>query len=847
MLLGVCLLFQSHAPAQVKEVRRVLILNVFGPLSSPGVALLDDAIVAGLEKSPYQIELYSEDMEATLFPDEGSQRQFREWYIRKYRDRTPDVIIAVGLEPLRFMTASHESAFPHVPIIFCGVTEEMLEGLKLDSQFTGVWAVAQPEDTLKAALSLQPGTKHVVVVGGVGPYDRYLEAIARNSFLKYESSLEFTYLTGLAMPALLERLKNLPDHTIVYYTSIMRDADGNRFIDANQSVPLVAGAANAPVFVVDDVDLGKGTVGGHLLSWATTGQTIGQMAVRVLNGEKPRDIPIVKSANVYMFDWRALKRWGLKASKLPPGSIVLNPEPTAWETYKPYFIGGISLILVEGLLIFALLRQRARASRAEAELEISYDRLRMAVEAGQFVGWDLDIKKGQNRWFGALQHMLGIPSDSYYAQIGEFSDRVHPEDRDLVSQAIALAKQSRQPYTAEYRFHRSDGTVRWVNARGKFYYAADGAPERMLGLAMDITDRKLADQKLCESEARLAGIVGSAMDAIIAVDEERRILLFNAAAEKMFDCTRDEAVGTVIDRFIPERFRSEHSKHMHRFGESRTTTRGMGTPAVLWAVRTNGQEFPIEASIAHLESDGRKLFTVVLRDITERRQAEEALATMGRRLIEAHEEERTWIARELHDDINQRIALLAVELEQWNQQLPDSAVELHHYLGQVHQGLFDLGRDIQALSHRLHSSKLEYLGLVGAANSFCKELSEQHKVEIDFSHAAIPNNVPKEISLCLFRVLQETLQNAVKHSGVRHFIVDLRGTAGEIQLTVSDMGAGFDPRDALNRRGLGLISMRERLQLVKGEISIKSQPGGGTTIYARVPLCSGSDSARAAG
>src|SRR6185369_12073046 len=149
------LLPQSAASAPVKQVRRVLILNVMGPLSSPGVALMDDAIVADLQKSPYQIELYSEDLEATLFPDEANQRQFREWYIRKYRDRKPDVIIAVGLEPLRFMVESHERFFPNTPIVFCGLTEEMLGELKLDSHFTGVWTVAQPEETLRAALSLQ--------------------------------------------------------------------------------------------------------------------------------------------------------------------------------------------------------------------------------------------------------------------------------------------------------------------------------------------------------------------------------------------------------------------------------------------------------------------------------------------------------------------------------------------------------------------------------------------------------------------------------------------------------------------------------------------------------------------
>ena len=952
---------QASSAGGAREVRRVLIINVFDPLSSPGVAALDQAIVASLKSSPYQIELYTEDLEMTLFPDEAHQQQFREWYTRKYHDRKPDVIVAVGLEPITFMAQSHKVSFPDTPIVFCGSTEEMLGQLKLDSDFTGLWEVAQPEKTLIAALRLRPDTKHVVVVGGVGAYDRYLQAIARKSFRKYESRFDFLYLTDLDMPTLLERLEHLPDDTIVYHTSLMQDASGARFIDATQSVPLIASASTVPVFVVDDVDLGRGAAGGDVLSFASDGRVVGEMAVRVLNGEKPQDIPIAKSANVYMFDWRALHRWGLKESDLPPGSIVLNRETTVWESYKWYIIGGIALFLAEALLIFALLRQGARARKAEAELVISYERIRMAVEAGRFMGWDFELKSGQNRWFGDLQDMLRTPSENYSAQIGEFSSRVHPDDRDRVSQLIDDARQSAQAYIAEFRLHRTDGTVRWVIARGKFYYSGDGAPQRMLGLAADITDRKLAEQKLHESEDRLAGIVGSAMDAIIAVDAERRILLFNAAAEKMFSCTKDEAIGTVIDRFIPQRFRSEHIAHMRHFGESGITARMMGTPARLWAVRTNGQEFPMEASITQLESDGRKMFTVIIRDITERCRAEEAireseerfrlvantapvmiwtagtdrkcsyvnktwldftgrpleaelgdgwagglhpddlarslqtyreafdrresfelqyrlrrhdgeyrwvldkgvprfnpdgtfagyigsciditerklaeegLATIGRRLIEAQEEERAWIGRELHDDISQRLALLAVELDRFNQHI-SSTPELSDQIGHAQERISEIAKDVQGLSHRLHSSKLEYLGLATAANSFCKELSEQNKVEVQFKHAGIPRNLPKEVSLCLFRVLQEALQNAVKHSGVRSFAVDLQGTADVIDLTVADLGSGFSEHEAFTRNGLGLISMRERLQLVRGELSVKSRPGAGTTIHARVPL-----------
>jgi PAS domain S-box-containing protein len=222
-------------------------------------------------------------------------------------------------------------------------------------------------------------------------------------------------------------------------------------------------------------------------------------------------------------------------------------------------------------------------------------------------------------------------------------------------------------------------------------------------------------------------------------------------------------------------------------------------------------------------------------DITDRKVAEEALASLGRRLIEAQEEERTWIARELHDDIVQRIALVAVELEQSDQQAVDATIGVHDHIQQALHRLFDLGKDIQALSHRLHSSKLEYLGLVSAAQSFCRELSEQRKVRIVFKHSDIPAAVQKEISLCLFRVLQEALQNAVKHSGAQDFAVELYGTLDGLSLIVTDSGIGFDWQDAMNGRGLGLVGMRERLRLVNGELSIRSKPGRGTTVLARVP------------
>jgi signal transduction histidine kinase len=180
--------------------------------------------------------------------------------------------------------------------------------------------------------------------------------------------------------------------------------------------------------------------------------------------------------------------------------------------------------------------------------------------------------------------------------------------------------------------------------------------------------------------------------------------------------------------------------------------------------------------------------------------------------------------------------LLSLQLDRMRQNLPASSSDLKHDIGEANKQVSELGNDIQALSHRLHSSKLEYLGLAAAVGGFCRELSDRHGVEIDFHSDGIPKELPNEISLCFFRVSQEALQNGMKHSGSPRFEVSLTGTLNELNLIVRDLGTGFEFEGAAKGNGLGLISMKERMKLVGGELSIDSQPQFGTTIHARVAL-----------
>jgi signal transduction histidine kinase len=235
--------------------------------------------------------------------------------------------------------------------------------------------------------------------------------------------------------------------------------------------------------------------------------------------------------------------------------------------------------------------------------------------------------------------------------------------------------------------------------------------------------------------------------------------------------------------------------------------------------------FPVEGD------NGVDRAACIVQDITERKRAEQALAGMSRKLLESQEQERVRIGRELHDDINQRLAMLAMELDQ----LPKETPELELRVQELRKELSQISEDVQALSHDLHSAKLEYFGAVGGIRSWCKEFAERQKMEVDF-RSDVRSALPLSIGLPLFRVLQEALHNASKHSGVTRVEVQLREDAGEIHLVVSDSGTGFDVEAAFDGKGLGLSSMRERVRLMNGTIAIASKPAAGTRIHIRVPI-----------
>lgn len=345
-------------------------------------------------------------------------------------------------------------------------------------------------------------------------------------------------------------------------------------------------------------------------------------------------------------------------------------------------------------------------------------------------------------------------------------------------------------------------------------------------------ERAETERRLLESEARLRLAANTTGAGLWTIDVERRVIWATPKLKELLGFKPDGAIDArkffnivhPADRGLVQKF----YKSMVAGHEETIEYRIVPTPgSIRWVVsRGNPYEYAGGTPLT--------LMGVTL-DITERRTTEEALRNVTVRLLQAQEEERRRIARELHDSIGQRVAMIAMGIQQLGAAKLVSA-QRDLIISQLGQETLNLSSEIQALSHGLHSPQLDFLGLEAAIEAMCCELRGRHDLDIQFTHEHVPKSLPPDVALALFRITQEGLQNALKHSGVKRFVVWLEGAPKHIRLTIRDSGVGFDVKKAVQGRGLGLISMRERALALKGSVKIRSQPGRGTEILVSVPV-----------
>jgi PAS domain S-box-containing protein len=520
--------------------------------------------------------------------------------------------------------------------------------------------------------------------------------------------------------------------------------------------------------------------------------------------------------------------------------VVMISIPIVWELFQRDENPAlrtlrllIAIATIIGLASAAYIREYLGRRELASHLGLADDRLRLAMEAGKSAGWDWDIRSGRETWFGDLKTIFGIPSTHYACTVGEFRSRIHPEDREKVSKAVSDARHNHQPYAARFRLLWPGGTVRWVAAKGEFHYSRDGEAERMMGTAVDITDQRRMAEALRESEERLR----------LAAETGR---MYAFEWDVVTDALEQSAESVSIGTGKPIRTTGQQMMAQVHPDDRRRVAAAMKQPSPEKPIcKVVYRVLGPEGSITWVEATGRGFFDQqgemlrlvgMVADANERKLAEEALSSVSRRVIEAEEQERSRIARELHEDIGQRIALLAIEIDQFKTDASCQTADAQNRMEAVWRRTLEILADVKASAHELHSPRLDYLGIAAVMRCFCREFGERKKVEIDFQSESLPSLIEPEISVCLFRVLQEALYNGTKHSGVAQFGVRLWGASDEIHLAISDSGAGFDREVAMNGNGSGLIRARERLKLLNGAFSVESRPNRGTTLHASVPL-----------
>jgi signal transduction histidine kinase len=573
----------TSASAQEVSPRTVLTITL-GAESYPSNPILDAAIRASLASRPdVPIDYFTEYLESDLLPEDLASPALKEYIHRKFRGRRIDLVIALTNRSLRFVLDQREALYPGAPVIFAGLAAPEIFGSD-GGGITGITLGIAFGETLRLALELHPSTPRVFVVAN-GIDGQTIESV-RAELSGFSRQVSLTYLNEKTVPLLLSAVKAVPPGSLILYIWHSQQ-DPGMVIYPDEVARLVAEVSPVPVYGTSDFYIGTGVVGGVVRRTHETGTRIGEMALRILTGTPPQDIPIEAAQVVPVVDWRQVQRWGISHARLPARSQILFREPTAWERYKVYIVGAVTALLAQAALIAGLLIHRAKRQDAERQMRRS--------------------------------------------------------------QAALL-------------------------------------------------------------------------------------------------------------------------------------------------------------------------------------QSYERVRNLGSRLLTAQEGERSRIARELHDDISQQLAVL-----QWNLKLLGRTVQGHAeaVAAEAVKRAEEITTNVRDLSHRLHPARLRLVGLVEALDGLQTELSKP-EVTIAFAHENIPPLLVPDVSLCLFRIVQEALQNALKYSNAHKVSVDLRGVSDGIALTIVDDGVGFDV-DAVWGRGLGLISMHERVEAIGGTFEIRSSPGAGTRLEVRVP------------
>jgi PAS domain S-box-containing protein len=852
---------EAQQPARPKGVLALY----WNGRDNPTNITFEKGIQAALGSAPPgSFEYYSEYPEDNRFPGESQSLATRDYLRQKYGNDRIGVIIAPSKAALNFLLKYRSDLFPNIPIVFHAVNRADVDK-KDDANGVAVKVDNPYRNTIDLALKLQPQTNEVLIIAGTSEHDNRLEMEVRKELKEFEDrGVKLTSLSDLSLDPLITKVKSAPDHSIILYVKYSQEQLG-KTLDSINSLTLITGAARVPVYTAFESQLGHGSIGGQTATLEDCGRMMGETAMRIVNGAKPQDMPVVMVPTVPIFDWRQFRRWGISEDRLPKESVFLFKEPTFWEQYKWWVIGSISLCAIEALLIVALSLQRARRKRIEVALAEKELRLREAQAIAHVGSFHWDVGADAVVWSDELFRIYGLKPAETVITYKTYIEHVHPDHREQVGSAVEHALTTREPFEHEYRIVRPTGESRWVFAHSRPIFDADGALISMQGVCQDITDRKRAEEALRESEERARRTLMEQMLAgVVEGDATGKFAMVNQRFCDITGYTEPELLGMpVYDLTHPDDSPrcAELYQRLLETGESFVMEKRYRRKdgSYVW-VNTNVS--PIYNTQGAIEKA-----VAVVTDITDRKRAErereqllkqeKAARAEAQAANQSKDEFLTVVSHELRSPLNSILGyarLLRTRPSDVSQ--IKQTVEIIERNGrmqlQLIEDLLDTARIISG-KLKLEVHPVALVGVVTAAIEAVRPAAQAKGIEmisdIDPRAGQITGDPGR-----LQQVVWNLLSNAIKFTP-RSGRVELRMESVDhhIRITVSDTGKGIEPEflpfvfdrfrqsDSSSARrfgglGLGLSLVKQLVELHGGTVDAASDgPGCGATFRVMLP------------
>jgi PAS domain S-box-containing protein len=523
--------------------RRVLMLHAYN-FTLPGTTAIGDAARKRLlERSSNKIEIDADFLDLVRVSDPGYEERTADYLREKYAGRLPDVVMTMGAPALPFIVKYRNVFAPKVPVVFTGISRENYQSVAAPSDVTGILLDFDLEKTLALAERLQPSASRLYVIAGSGLADRLWQVRARTAIESRPRKFETTYLFDLPYEKLMAEVARVPSDAIVLFLSVFLDSTGKALTSADV-VAAVAAASPAPVYSPYDSHFFKGVVGGFVDTFDSVGKAAADLALEIMAGKSPAEIPPrINPAQSYRVDFRAMQRWGLEESNLPPDTAVLFKDLSLWDQHRNVLLGIIGAFGLQTAVLVILLLQMRRRQQAERSLRESEARFRSMADSAPVLIWMSGADKLCTFFNRGWLVFTGRP---LARELGDgWVEGVHADDVERCVAIYVNAFDGRREFEMEYRLRRHDGEYRWVFDKGVPRYGPDGAFLGYIGSAEDVSDRRHAEEEASLQRQEVAhlmrvSVVGE-LSGAIAHEINQPLTAIQSNAETGLDLLAEKA------------------------------------------------------------------------------------------------------------------------------------------------------------------------------------------------------------------------------------------------------------------------------------------------------------------